>query len=104
MHFNESASSTVENVPAIAPPPGTIPNFDNPVTRRPLFTAVIAICLALVWLVFILRLYTSINIDRKIRLDDFVASLAVLSTTFLAAGTIYGKRTLLRLSLRQVGT
>ncbi len=64
------ASINYETVPIATPPPGVIPNFDNPETRAPAVIAIIVVCLALMWPIFILRLYTKIWINHSFGWDD----------------------------------
>lgn len=57
-------------IPALPPPPGVVSNFVNPETRSPLVIAITVICLALMWPIFVLRIYTKIWLTRNFGWDD----------------------------------
>ena len=52
--------SSPYNVPALAPPAGTTPNFVNPYTLSPAFVATAIICLLFATAALIIRLATSL--------------------------------------------
>ena len=58
------------NFPLTPPPQGVVSNFTDPETRAPVIIAFIAICLALTWPVFLLRLYSKIFVVGKFSWDD----------------------------------
>jgi hypothetical protein len=53
-----------------APPSGVTSNFEDPVTQAPLIIGMIAVCLALLWPIFVARLYTKLWITRSFGWDD----------------------------------
>ncbi|KAI3401820.1 hypothetical protein diail_8198 [Diaporthe ilicicola] len=56
--------------PALAPPPGVLPNFNNPATRAPAARIVICITLSVMILFVSLRIYTKIFVTRLFGVDD----------------------------------
>ncbi|KAF2267212.1 hypothetical protein CC78DRAFT_577411, partial [Lojkania enalia] len=61
-------------MPVQAPPPGVMPNFDNPDSLAPGALAVISIFLALMVITLVARLYCRISIVRRAGLDDWMAA------------------------------
>ncbi|KXX79711.1 hypothetical protein MMYC01_203806 [Madurella mycetomatis] len=72
------------NGPARAPPPGVVPNFDNPPNRTPEAIAVIAVCLFFSTAAVLLRIYSRVFILRKVRLEDYLGLLAFATYIVLA--------------------
>lgn len=64
------SSLSLADIPVQAPPPGIVPNFVNPVTRAPIVVRVEAVCLALDWIAFSLRMYSRVKISRSWAWDD----------------------------------
>lgn len=60
----------LSNVPALAPPPGVVPNFVNPESLAPLCLIVIAFTLPLMVLFLALRLYVRLRISSATGADD----------------------------------
>ncbi|KAL7621866.1 hypothetical protein AAE478_007366 [Parahypoxylon ruwenzoriense] len=58
------------NGPALAPPDGVIPNFDNPPNRNYIAQAVLPLCLVATTLAFLLRAYARLFCLKKIELPD----------------------------------
>lgn len=58
------------NGPARAPPPGVVPNFDNPPNRTPEAIAVIVVCLFFSTAAVLGRIYSRVFILKKVRLED----------------------------------
>lgn len=58
------------NGPALAPPPGVVPNFTNPPNRLRLCVGVTVITITVSVIVVFLRLYTRIFRVKKMRLED----------------------------------
>lgn len=65
-----SSGYSLENIPVYPPPPGVTPNFVDPVNRAPIFVAFTAICLAIMWPIFLVRLYTKTWVLRSFGWDD----------------------------------
>lgn len=55
---------------AIPPPPGVIPNFEHPVSRKKDVVISAIVCPIIAGLFFALRLYTRIHITRTLGWDD----------------------------------
>ena len=64
--------------PGLPPPPGIIPNFIDPYSRKDVIEATIALCLALCTSFIALRIYTKVAIVRSILLEDFIIALTGL--------------------------
>lgn len=58
------------NLPALAPPPGVMPNFDAYNERAEIYKILCSILLAILYLFICLRLYAKIWIKRNPGLDD----------------------------------
>lgn len=58
------------NGPALAPPDGVIPNFDNPPNQTYIGAAVVPICLAATTIAVLLRVYARIFCVKKVGLPD----------------------------------
>ncbi|KAI1119778.1 hypothetical protein F5Y10DRAFT_259644 [Nemania abortiva] len=61
------------NGPALDPPPGVMPNFDNPPNGNALCIAVIAVLLVLATSAFILAAYVKSFYVKKLYLEDYLA-------------------------------
>lgn len=57
-------------VGAMPPPPGVVPDFVSPVSRAKMDTILHAICLAVVTVFLVLRIYTRKFISRWLSWDD----------------------------------
>lgn len=58
------------NGPALAPPPGVVPNFDNPPNNNPLAIGVITACAAVSTLCLVLRGYTRVFLLKKVQIEE----------------------------------
>lgn len=74
--MSQQASASLLQLPALAPPPGVIPNFTNPENRGPTLVIVGAILLGLVVIAMANRAYTKLRIIRKASWDDLTVALA----------------------------
>ncbi|KAI4087742.1 MAG: hypothetical protein LQ348_001257 [Seirophora lacunosa] len=74
--------------PIGAPPPGVIPNFDNPDSRAGASTAVIMFFTVLMVLFVIVRMYTKLFISRSRGWDDYVCVFACLCAVAYVAVTV----------------
>ncbi|KAH9907246.1 hypothetical protein F4778DRAFT_528886 [Xylariomycetidae sp. FL2044] len=72
----------IKNSPALAPPPGKVPNFDNPPHNNKTAIIVISICMILAAIAFVIRAYTRLFRIKRVRLEDY---LALLSWPFFIA-------------------
>lgn len=66
--MNRSSTEAILNGPALAPPPGTEPNFDNPDNLAHPKLAVLQLSIAT--LVVAMRLYTKLGVLRNILVED----------------------------------
>ena len=62
--------SSIKDFPLGPPPPGQLSNFKDPETRGPAIVAVCYVSLALMWPIFLSRLYTKVFILRQFGWDD----------------------------------
>lgn len=58
------------NVPAMAPPPGVLPNLKDPESRAYESIVTTAVCVSLMMPFFMLRLYSRIFVTRSLGWDD----------------------------------
>ena len=80
----------VLQLPALPAPPGVIPNFANPKNIGPRLIVSGAILLTFVTIALASRAYTKFYIVRKVSLDDFTVSLAVLGAIVSYGLCVYG--------------
>ena len=66
--------SEIENIPILPPPPEQVSNFVNPVSRGPAIIGVCSTFIALMWPIFLLRIYSKIWVTRNFGWDDGKAS------------------------------
>ncbi|KAK7936646.1 uncharacterized protein PG986_015084 [Apiospora aurea] len=73
--------------PALAPPDNTMPNFDNPSNNNGLAQGILATCLALTTLMFLIRLYARFVLIRRVGFEEFllIASYA-FTLAFISRG------------------
>ena len=64
------ASIDLAHTPAMTPPPGVIPNFDNPQSRGGIVISVSAVCLGIMFPVVLIRLYQRLFVTRAMGLED----------------------------------
>ncbi|XXG96157.1 hypothetical protein Hte_002436 [Hypoxylon texense] len=64
------------NGPALAPPDGVIPNFDNPPNKNYIAAAVVPICLAATTIAVLLRTYARIFCVKKVGIPDALMAIA----------------------------
>jgi hypothetical protein len=62
------------NGPALAPPPGVIPNFTDPPSRKDLCVGLAIANISIAALVVGIRLYTKVFCVKKLRLEDCMSS------------------------------
>lgn len=56
--------------PAGAPPPGVVPNFDNPPNLHRVGDAVLITCFVVATLALLLRVYTKLFLIRQFKISD----------------------------------
>ncbi|KAE8391182.1 hypothetical protein BDV23DRAFT_171776 [Aspergillus alliaceus] len=77
--------------PALAPPPGVTPNFDNPHNGNGYAWGITTVCMIVATLCLFLRGYVRIWLDRKVRIEDALticAYGAYCGTAYAAYGMI----------------
>ena len=57
-------------IPALTPPPGVIPDFNDPSSIRPYFIVASSLGMVESGFLLILRLYTKIAVVKKVRWED----------------------------------
>ncbi|KAF6239004.1 hypothetical protein HO173_002876 [Letharia columbiana] len=62
--------SSIEDYPFLPPPPGQMSNFENPETRAPAIIIICSTCIALMWPIFLLRIYAKVWISHAFGWDD----------------------------------
>jgi hypothetical protein len=58
------------DMPALAPPPGVVPNFVDPPTNRTAIFGVFVTCLVIMTLAVAIRMYTKIFMLKKLAVED----------------------------------
>lgn len=58
------------NGPALAPPPGVVPNLTNPPNNNPLAIGVLTACAAVATLCLLLRAYARVWLARKLQVEE----------------------------------
>ena len=64
------AMESFENYPLQPPPPGVTSNFSNPENRGPAIVVLCSVFIALMWPIFLLRLYSKLWVIRSFGWDD----------------------------------
>lgn len=64
------------NSPAAHPPPGVEPNFDNPWSMATSAEAALHCLYALSTVIFFIKMYGTVRIERKMRIEDYVLATA----------------------------
>ena len=65
------SSTASDNVPALPPPPGVIPNFINPYSQNPAFVATAVLCLSFATASVVVRLTTSLRgPNKRLQIED----------------------------------
>ncbi|KAI1779525.1 hypothetical protein F4818DRAFT_399593 [Hypoxylon cercidicola] len=68
-----ATQETVLNGPALAPPPGVVPNLDDPPNNNMLALAVGTSCLCVSTIAFALGAYSKLRLMKNIHIEDFLA-------------------------------
>ncbi|KAF5862058.1 hypothetical protein ETB97_012205 [Aspergillus alliaceus] len=68
--------------PALAPPPGVTPNFDNPHNGNGYAWGITTVCMIVATLCLFLRWYVRIWLDRKVRIEDALTICAYVCYPF----------------------
>ncbi|KAI1267563.1 hypothetical protein F5Y18DRAFT_443315 [Xylariaceae sp. FL1019] len=81
----EQQVAIYDATPALAPPPGVVPDYDHPDARNDVTITVLVVSLFLTTLLYSIRLYSRIFIVKKLRLEDYVGALAFVAYVGLIA-------------------
>ncbi|PVH97348.1 hypothetical protein DM02DRAFT_467817, partial [Periconia macrospinosa] len=68
--INSIPPALLATLPAASPPPGVVPNFDNPPSRSNLLLGLTSTFLAFAVISYSIRMYTKIGIFRRVAWDD----------------------------------
>ena len=60
----------LEHTPALASPPGVLPNFISPESQANIFVTTSSVFLAVMLLIFVMRMYANVWVKHKFRADD----------------------------------
>lgn len=82
---------TVLQVPALEPPPGTVPNFTNAENRGAVLIIINGILLAVMAIFMVIRVYTKSVIIRKLSWDNLTISFSAFRAVTLYAFLVLGK-------------
>ncbi|KAL1856381.1 hypothetical protein Daus18300_010753 [Diaporthe australafricana] len=66
------STTDIMDLPAMDPPPGVVPQFDDPPNRNTMALAVLSVCLAATTIVVALRLYSRCAVLRRVQLQDYL--------------------------------
>ncbi|KZZ89739.1 hypothetical protein AAL_07632 [Moelleriella libera RCEF 2490] len=72
------------NGPAMAPPPGIVPNYDDPPNHNAIGYGVGAVCLVLACLVFVIRIHCRRRILKVWKMEDCAFSSKELKSYFVS--------------------
>ena len=70
MALTAAAEQAKLNGPAMAPPPGVVPNFVDPPNLRHIVILVLTLCMTFSAIAVLLRMYTKVFILRKVVFED----------------------------------
>lgn len=66
----ETLRDAILNMPALAPPPGVVPNFIDPPTNRPVMLGVCISMFVIMTLAVAIRTYTKLALMKRLALED----------------------------------
>ena len=89
--FLASGNNDVLQLPALRPPPGVFPNFEDPSSRGPVLIIVNGVLLGLMTVFIAVRIYTKLCLIQKASWDDLTVSLSVLGVLWLYVNHVWGK-------------
>lgn len=70
MDLSQIPPEALSHIPVGAPPPGVIPNFENPPSEAKLIIIISTICLCFMIPIALIRVYSRIWITRSFGWDD----------------------------------
>lgn len=62
--------ANADKLPSMIPPPGVVPNFENPYSRGQVYVAVATTVMVAMYILVTCKLYTKYFIIRKLGWDD----------------------------------
>ncbi|KAI0849725.1 hypothetical protein F5Y00DRAFT_261171 [Daldinia vernicosa] len=65
------SATNIMDMPAMEPPLGVVPNYDNPPNQNKMVLAVVSVCLIVSSIAVILRFYLKLAVLRKMQLQDY---------------------------------
>lgn len=77
--LSPEAREKMLNLPAAHPPPGVEPNFDNPASMGTSAEAALHCLYALSTIIFFIKMYGTVRIERKMCIEDYVLAMAWVS-------------------------
>lgn len=75
-----AAGWTLQDMPAMMPPEGQIPNFVNPETMHPIVLGVAIGTMVLMVIALVVRIFTKAFLLREVKLEDYSAMLGTVWT------------------------
>jgi hypothetical protein len=70
MSLPPNAGIDLSQIPALQPPPGVVPNFIDPYTRGPMFIALSAVAIGIMYLFVVARFYCKFSLRHAVTWDD----------------------------------
>ncbi|KAL2288654.1 hypothetical protein FJTKL_03347 [Diaporthe vaccinii] len=70
------STTDIMDMPAITPPPGVVPNFDDPPNSNTMALVIISVCLAVTTIAMVLRFYSRWAVVRMVQWQDYLLLVA----------------------------
>lgn len=70
------STTDIMDTPAITPPPGVVPNFDDPPNGNTMALAVMSVCLAVTTIAMVLRFYSRWAVVQMVQWQDYLLLVA----------------------------
>lgn len=83
MSLSQDQIDGLLSLPALEPPPGITANFDDPPNRNGLAYFVTTICVVISSLCVLIRLYSKVSMEKRLRVEEGLMICAYVSVTFL---------------------
>ena len=77
--MSQTFTITIPPDPALTPPPGVVPDFNDPLSIRPYFIVASSLGMVASGFLLILRLCTKIAVVRKLRWEDCKSLCSIFS-------------------------
>lgn len=90
MSLSSDKLEALQALPALAPPEGVTPNFDNPPNQNGLAWAVTTTCMVIATLCLFVRCYARLWIEKKVRIEEGIVPLSSFYAvkTWILANTV----------------